>query len=288
MSDAAHGNLELARRYLEIDRPERALELLQGGQNDLDDPEFWRLRAVALLKLERENQALGAARRGLELEPDSIDLLLVAAHAHRKLGDLAAAERSLLAALRLESEQPTLLAEYALLVARAGQLQKARALLDEAERLDPMQPYVEHARGVVAFLSADDKAARRHAEAVLATNPESEAALLLRGSALAQRRSFRGAQRSFDAAARLDPTDHGVAQIAREVRVATHPLLWPIYPIQRWGAMKVWLAFIVFVLVTTTLKIPWVDIPVVLGYLFMVAYSWLVAPFVVRRLRRRR
>jgi predicted GNAT family N-acyltransferase len=133
MDAPEQGNLELARRYLEIDRPERALELLTGRQNDLDDADYWGLRASALLELDRNAEAVEATRRGLDLEPDSTALLLLNAHAHKGLGDLAAAERSLLAALRLDAEDAVLLAEYALLVARAGQLDKARALLDEAE-----------------------------------------------------------------------------------------------------------------------------------------------------------
>jgi tetratricopeptide (TPR) repeat protein len=285
--DVTEGNLALAQHYLDIDQPRRALELLEGRQNDLDDPEYWELRATALVELDRHRDAVDAAARGLDLDPDNIGLLLMSALAHKGAGDLAAAERALLAALRLDAENPALLSQYALLVANAGQLDKARRLLDRAERIDPLAVYVIQARGVIAFLSGDDDAAAQHAEAILAEYPEEPAAHLLRGSALSQRGAARGARRHFETAARLDPSDLDVGRIARQSRVATHPLLWPVYPIQRFGPAKVWLAYLVVFAITAGLGLGWVVIPLVAAYLFMVVYSWTVAPLVVRWLERR-
>src|SRR5215210_709887 len=163
MTDAAVNNLALARHYLQIDQPARALEVLERRQNDLHDPDYWLLRASALVDVDRHDDAITAAARGLDLDPDDGALLRVNAMAQTGVGDVAAAERSLLAALRLDPEDPALLSQYALLVARAGQLEKARRLLEEAERLEPLAPAVTYARGVVAYLSGDDDEATRHA-----------------------------------------------------------------------------------------------------------------------------
>jgi tetratricopeptide (TPR) repeat protein len=286
--DVTEGNLALARHYLDIDQPHRALDVLHGRQNDLDDPEYWQLRATALVDLDRHAEAVDAAARGLDLDPDDIGLLLMSALAQRELGDLAAAERALLAALRLDPENAALLSQYALLVAHAGQLDKARRLLDEAERLDPLAGYVVHARGVVAYLAGDDEAAARHAEAILAEHPEESAAHLLRGSVLSQRGWSRAARRHFETAARLDPADAEVADVARRSRWATHPLMWPLLPFQRFGPGKVWLAYIALFVVTAGLGIGWLTLALVATYLFLVVYSWVVPPLLLRWLKQRR
>lgn len=283
--DVGSGNLGLAQHYLDIDQPRRALEVLEGRQNDVEDPEYWELRATALVELERHTDAIDAAARGLELDPDDIVLLLMSALAHRGAGDLAAAERAFLAALRIDPENSALLSQYALLVARAGQLDKARRLLDEAARVDPLSLHVVQARGVIAFLSGDDKAAARHAEAVLADDPEELSAHLLRGSALSQRGWSREARRHFETAARYDPSDHDVAQIARRSRWATHPLMWPLLPFERFGPGKVWLAYIALFAVTAGLGIGWLVIPLVIVYLTLVVYSWVVPPLLLRWLK---
>jgi tetratricopeptide (TPR) repeat protein len=283
--DVTDGNLALAQHFLDIDQPRRALDVLEGRQNDLDDPEFWELRATALIELDRHREAVDAAARGLDLDPDDIGLLLMSALAHKGTGDLAAAERALLAALRLDAENAALLSQYALLVASAGQLDKARRLLDEAERIDPLAAYVVQARGVIAFLSGDDDAAARHAESILAEHPEEYAAHLLRGSALSQRGWSRAARGHFETAARLDPADAQVAQIARRSRWATHPLMWPLLPFQRFGPGKVWLAYIALFAVTAGLGIGWLTIALVVSYLVLVVYSWTVPPLLLRWLR---
>ena len=99
--DATDRNLALARHYLDIEQPRRALEVLDRREHDVGDAEYWRLRATALIAVDRYREALDAAARGLDLDPGDVGLLLVSALAHRGVGDLAAAERALLAALRI-------------------------------------------------------------------------------------------------------------------------------------------------------------------------------------------
>jgi tetratricopeptide (TPR) repeat protein len=287
MSDAGANNLALALHYLDIEQPRRALEMLDRSENDLDEPEYWLLRARALVGVERHAEAIAAASAGLRLDPDDVELLHVNAVAQTGIGDLAAAERSLLAALRIAAEHPVLLAQYALLVARAGQLEKARRLLDEAERLDPSQPVVSYARGVIAYLSGNDKEASKHADVMLADDPEESSALAFRGAVLAERGSTREARRHFEAAARLDPSDARVVRAARETRFATHPLLWPLLPLQRFGPAKVWLGWIALLGILLALGLDTVAGILGLVYLAFVVYSWTVGPLTVRWLRRR-
>jgi predicted Zn-dependent protease len=72
--------IHLARHYVEIDRPQAALDALARAKGEeLDDPEHWAIRGEALLGLGRPDESADAARRGLELDPEDIELLDVLA-----------------------------------------------------------------------------------------------------------------------------------------------------------------------------------------------------------------
>jgi hypothetical protein len=86
------------------------------------------------------------------------------------------------------------------------------------------------------------------------------------------------AVRHFEQAARLDPSDPEVAHVTRWNRVLTHPTQWPIYPIQRFGPIRVWVAYLVVIAIAGATGLWWLAAPIVILYLFMVVYSWTIAP----------
>jgi len=280
--------ITLAEHYLDISQPQRALETLGRGDGLLEDSHFWLLQCAALIDLDRDREAVAAAEAGLRLDPEDTTLLRLHALACGNTGDLALAERSLLSALAQDSDDPRLLAEYAILLARGSQLEKAARVLEEAERLDPLDDRVLAGRAVVAYLGGDDSGTKRHAEQLLANDPEAPRGHILRGVALSSRGSARAARRSFDTAARLNPSDARIVEAARDARRVAHPVFWPMYPVIRFGPMKTWLGFLVLAGLAILTHVP-VLIAIVVGYyLFMVVYSWTVAPLFARHLRRKR
>jgi tetratricopeptide (TPR) repeat protein len=283
-----YATLTLAQHYLDIDQPSRALTTLESGQPDVSDSVFWRLRAAALCELDRYTEAIDAAASGLAIDADDIGLLVLHSRASSHLGNLAVAERSLLAALRLDPESAWLLAEYALLVARAGQFEKARQLIDEAARIDPLSDRVASARGVLAYLAGDDAGAAEQAEELLAADPEARGAHLLRGAALSQQGRSRAARPHFETVARYDPGDEDVVDMARHSRYATHPLLLPLAPIARWGQGRVWLAGVALIGLARATGSDALSIAVVGAWVMYVIYTWVVPPLVLGWLKRRR
>ena len=62
--------LALARRYVDIDRPQAALDALgRAREDELETAEYWAIRAQSLLQLERSTASAEAAQRGLERSP---------------------------------------------------------------------------------------------------------------------------------------------------------------------------------------------------------------------------
>jgi len=119
--------LALARHYLELDRHQPALDALARASDDaLGDPEYWLVRAEALRGLDRPAEAVDAARRGLELDPDDWILLDVLALGHIDNRRYHEAERALSTAIELAPDNATLHAHQALTFALGKNLRAAR------------------------------------------------------------------------------------------------------------------------------------------------------------------
>jgi predicted Zn-dependent protease len=274
--------ITLARRYLEMGRPQQTLEALSGIANpDLDDPELWYLRAAAELELESYSDAARTARDGLARSPSSIALLAILSAAESELGHAAEAERAILAALELSPDSPTLLIRYALLVAKAGQLEKAERLIDEAGRVDPTDPDVTRARSVLAFVKGSDREAEVEARKLLGADPEDVAGLLMLGSTAAEAGRVHEAGRHFLGAARVEPYGQTL-EAAREIKIATHPLMWPLRPVERFGPGPLWIAAVATLVTLQILGFSTAGLIAGLVWLVWCAYTW-IAPPLIRR-----
>lgn len=285
MSEAGVGPLGLARHYAAIGQPKRVLDALERVEA-IDDPEVWALRGEALYQVDRYEEGAEAARRGLELEPDEPVLLDVLALNLIELGDLGGAEQALLGALDRWPEDATLLCHYAFACARGGQFEKAARLVERAAELEPEDVDVLRTRAQIAQL-AGDRREREYIGELLAAEPDDRIGHLLRANALVDRSDIHGAVRHFEHATRLDPSDHEAAHVTRFNRALTHWSQWPIYPIQRFGPLKVWGAYIAFFLVASAAGVIEYVWPLIVLYLIMVVYSWTAAPLARWWMRRR-
>jgi tetratricopeptide (TPR) repeat protein len=284
MSEVSTGPLALARHYAAIGQPRRVLEALE-RLDSAYDAEAWALRGEALYQVDRYEEGADAARRGLALEPEHLVLLDVLALNLIELDELGPAEQALLAALALRPDDTTLICHYALACARGGQFDKARRLVERAAQLGPEDVDVLRVRAQVAQLSGDRKATK-YIDELLALEPDDRVGHMLRGNVLVER-DIHAAVRHFEHATRLDPTDHETAHVTRYNRTLTHWSQWPLWPIQRFGPLKVWAAYLLFFFAASAAGIIEYVWPVIVLYLIMVVYSWTFAPLSRWWLRRK-
>jgi tetratricopeptide (TPR) repeat protein len=281
--------LALAEHYVDIGQPGRALDVLDGADAEtLESSDFWRLRALAHHGLEQWDQAMQVALQGLARDPHNIPLLYLAADAEAEMDHLAEAERTILAALAIDPEHPALLCAYARIVARGGQLDKADGLVDEAARVAPESTDVLRTRTLMSLLRGRDREATRYSEELLQADPDDAGGHRLRGAALLQRGQVRKGRRSLETAVRDDPGDAALADSVRRARIATHPLMWPVIPIQRLGPAGSWIVAVAIILGLRGLGYPAASSIAVVAWLAVVVYSWAVVPVVQRRLERQR
>jgi Flp pilus assembly protein TadD len=281
--------LTLATHYCDIDRPERALEVLERHAGaHFGDTAFWSLRARALASLDRHQDAEAAARRGLEIDATSLRLRHTLALILMQQSKLVEAERMILGVLAEYPENATYLCVYAQICARSGLFDKAARLVDEAARLDPEDDALIRTRLLLAHLRGDDKTAAKDARKLLSLDPEDASAHLHVGASLARTGDMGGATRHMVKAARLDPGDKDYVEIAREARVQAHWLLYPLRPLQRLGTVGSWFLGIGGLLTLRSLGYHdqatlWIN-----GYLLVCVYSWIAPPLLRRWLKRKR
>jgi tetratricopeptide (TPR) repeat protein len=238
--DAAAGPLVVARHHLDRGRPDRALAALNNvNGSELESGELWTLRAAALYDAGDARAAVAAAQDGLQREPGDLELLDLLALAQLGCDRKKDARKTVEGALRLYPDSAALHAHRALILARCAErpfrltsYKKARQAAEEALRLDPDCEAALRARAQIAALSGD-----RHADAyaaeLLASDPESEYAHLISGTARANRGDVRPALDHYLEAARLDPADPHLAWLGRHSKVLQSRFVAPLLFMER-------------------------------------------------------
>ncbi|WP_026370338.1 tetratricopeptide repeat protein [Kallotenue papyrolyticum] len=289
MQQTSSRALALARHYIEIDRPQQALEVLsRGALGESDQTELWRWRALAHYMLDQHDQALRAAKELLALAPNDLMGLSMLGLAHMARGEFAEAEAAWLAGLRLDPEEVTLLCWYGRLMLLTDHRAKAQRLLERAQQIDPESAEVAHLRLLIEYTHGAARTTEQISRALLARNPHDRLALRVLTDISIERGKLRHADRYLGQLVSSDPADHDVAAVARSVRAAQHWLLLPLWPLWRWGVARVWLGAVMICLIALLLRNDVLLGTVVSVYLVLVVYSWVVPPLVRWWLRRKR
>jgi tetratricopeptide (TPR) repeat protein len=276
--------IEAARRYIQIGRPERALETLATLDSDeAAGSEARRLRGYALLAVEDYDGAAEAAQDGLEDEPGSLSLLYLLSHAEERRGRLAEAEAAVLAALEQDPDDVELLTQYARVLMRGGALGKAERVLDAAAGSDPDSIDVLESRISLAYLKHDDREARRLSEELLAINPESVRGRHMLGVYDFKRGRAKAAAEHYGEVVRADPGNERMAADARAARaMARNPLWWPTLLFVRFGVLATWVTAMVVIFGLRAAGATAAAGIAVIVWLALCVWSWVVPPILNR------
>lgn len=151
-----------------------------------------------------------------------------------------------------------------------------------ARSKDPQHPAVARTEMTLAYLRGADKDVVRSGQTALASDPDDIYGHYLVGHALAAQGQVREAERFLGSAARLDPSEHAITDAARSARLLTHWLLAPLWPLKRFGPVKVWLAAMAIMLLLYQVGSEPLLAVFALVYVVFVIYSWVV-PRLLRR-----
>jgi tetratricopeptide (TPR) repeat protein len=281
--------LMLALHYLQIGNGRQALAALDRvDAAALDEPAYWLLRTSALRDLDRTEEAVEAAKRGLALEPDDAALLHSLGIAELDRDRFTAAERALTAALRLDPEDADLHAHLALTLARRRRYAEARAEVERALVLEPDGISPLRVRAQVAFLAEDDaETVRAYAEDLLRVAPGDQLGHAILGYVSARKKNYTRSARELAGAARLDPGNSGIADGAREARVLAHPILAPVRPIWRFGRWRAYFVYLALFIALAAAHQTLLRLILAGIWITLVVLSR-AAPPILRRLERRK
>lgn len=283
MEEGRRDQLALARHYLGVNRPDRALlaleQLADGG---LEEPGYWEIRTAAAFDLHRWDEAAAVGRRGLMVDPENVLLLDLVALSELELGNARAAESAIDFALEAAPHDPVLLAHRALIVAHLNRFDEAEQCVAEALRIAPQLPLGLRVRAQIAVLRGDDGAAGVYAQDLLAVEPNSSFAHIVQANAATKRKRHRHAVRHLEQAARLNPTQPRIAEALQASRVNANPLLAPVRPIWRFGRWRAWLVYLFLLALLAALHQTTLRLVVILVWVTIVILSR-VGPRVLRR-----
>ena len=276
--------LQAARRYIKIGRPEMALQSLATLDGETAaTPEAHQLRGFAFVGTEEYERAAEEANAGLEDDPGDIALLYLLSVAEEHRYRLEQAEGAILAALEQNADDVELLCQYARVLMRGRELGKAERVLDAAAGSDPDSVEVLGARQSLAYLRGNDRLAKRLSKELLARDPESISGHRMLGVFDFNRGRARSAATRFGEAVRQDPTDESYAADAREARaMARSPLWWPTRFFLRTGVVGSWLTAMAVIFGLGALGYGTAAGIAAIVWLGLCVWSWVVPPILNR------
>lgn len=133
--DARTGLATLLLARGETDEVRRLVETVL--ERDESNVRALALRASLLIDAYEPARALRDLRRALDLEPQNVDLLLLAARAHERNGSPSLQEERLAAAARVSDFRPDVALRYAGFLRGAGRLEASETVLSESARRNP-------------------------------------------------------------------------------------------------------------------------------------------------------
>jgi thioredoxin-like negative regulator of GroEL len=276
-----NATLHHAQALLATGRPEQALtQLSMLPANEVTGSYAMQLRCAALSQLDRWTEVGDAARAALAANGPDPDLLLWLGRAEHEAGRDPQAERALLDGLALAPNDVDLLCAYADLCAGDGQLEKAGKLVDLAAARAPQAPVVYATRIQLAHARGDDREAQRISREFVGAHPDNPVAHALLGGTSAARGHVDAAYEGFRQAAAARPTEQVFAESAMELQVARHPLMRPLRPILRFGALKTWLVAVSLIIGLRAIGLPVLGGLLGFAWLAFCIYSWVVPPLV--------
>ena len=280
--------MTLARYYLEVNKPQQALDALQSPGSDLlDNPWFWLFRGWAHYDLDQRTLAIQAIQKGLATAPEHPNLLFLLAICQERDKNLVAAEQAILRALQQYPENSSMLCFYARILAQGDQLPKAERVLDRARQQDPEEPEVQRTAAILSYLRGDDRRAAQISLESLRSDPDDIRSRHALGAALLRQGRVTAGNRHLKAAVHLEPERKDFADSARVGRVAAHWLLLPLRPLYRIGTVGVWFGAIAIIFILTAAGLDAIAKWFAIAYFALCVYSWVVPPLIKRWYRRR-
>ncbi len=275
-------------RLLEVGRLREAGELI--GKALAEDPDDVDIRTAAgrLYYLANDNDEARAQLQSALVNAPKHRVARFMLHlVHVEEEEFDQAEALITELIREEPANATFLALYARLMVLTFHIDKARALLEEAYRLDPHDREARFVNLLIAVVERRRGDADEQLADLLRESPDDQRVLWSLYRVLCERRRHRAAFAIGQQLLRLQPTNTSLIEALVELRTLTHWVAIPAYPFTRWGWGAVAAAWITAIVVIRAIAKVNPPLAGTLGliYFVYVVYTWVYPPLLKRWIR---
>jgi len=258
-------------RMLALD-PNSTLVLLAELQYEIDVKNFE--RAFELVK------------KVLLKDPHNLKARAHLADLHHQSKNLAEAEKILLEIIRDYPANDDFIAIYAHYLAEALQFTKADAVADHALKLNFQNSTALWVKILCKVSRGELSTLQNDVERIYSIDPTSidfgwKLALILANN-LHYKEAYNLARELY----KKDPQDKDALEALIEMKVRSHPLVWPLYPILRWGSfasITIWIGYLTALVLLYKLGLPQVLFaPLIFLYVLYVIGSWICIPLLTK------
>jgi tetratricopeptide (TPR) repeat protein len=236
---------------------------------------------------DRNGEALTTVRQVLVAEPQDQSARLLHFELLLEQGDNAEAERTIIELLREYPEHAHYYGRYAQLMLKTLNIQKSQQLALEGLRHDPDNAECLGAQTICDFIERPGSTTSQGLQQLLVRHPQSIRTLLLVVVALEQRGDRREALSIARELLRAQPDNEGLVDMVKQLRLATHWTMWPLWPVVRFGWTGSVVIWLLAVFGLNALRRTDADLAGTIGLVVLayVAYSWIWPPILKRLLR---
>ncbi|TKI59094.1 tetratricopeptide repeat protein [Brevibacillus antibioticus] len=267
---------QLGEHYYEMGRYEQAREQFkQVLAEDATHPRLLYMMAYCEYQLDNYEEAY-------ELCTNAIKEGFVTEYVYNTLGLILKqqkkwyeAEEAMLYALSLNPLEPSNIATYAFLMYETGHLKRARLMLEEAKRLDPMDPTVLHYQFYMAMIDGKKKEKYEALAGYMQVAEDDLYKVIKIGEEAYFRDDFKTAKEALIHAFMLDPTNSRVKELLDGIEKETHFLFYPNRIVHKLGGpIGSWAASVGLILLAIYLYPPAFG-GILLFLLIFNVYTWI-------------
>lgn len=254
-----------------------------------NDPEAHVLAASIAYARDDHGAAREHLTQTLAVSPRHVRARWLLFHIEMEDQRYARAEALVTELIREDPDDADALAAYARLMVFTGHVAKGRELVTVALRREPDNRGARQASTLIRLVAGEGEQARAEIAELVREDPKESEALWTLFQVLVERRSFVEALEVGQVLLREQPDNEELVEALVALRVQTHWMSWPVYPMIRWGwagSVGIWVVAIVVLRLLASKTNPW-TIGIGAAYLIYVVYSWTYQPLLRRWIARR-
>jgi len=272
---------------IERNRYEIAENILANAlAKDPDNLDLQYISAIIDKETDRLYEAEKTLNHILSKEPNYFEAKYLLAKVHNDKDQFPQAELLLIDLIRDFPREPQYFASYAHVMMQTINLDKAEKLAAEALRLDPEHPSALTTSILCLLIKGKNVKAKDQFSDLVRNYPDAAFSAHSLCIILVENKKYHAAIRIAQELLRSNPNDKDYLEMVKSLRLATHPAMLPLYPLQRWGwhaSAVMWVLFIIAVRTASKYLSDAQALIIICFLLGYIAYSW-ISPSVLKRL----